>query len=408
MNNFTNGFYSKGVLQRLAPWFVTGFSDAEGTFIISITKNDKLLVGWEVKAMFKIGLHIRDLNLLEQIQKFFGVGKVSIDINKNFCVFHVHSLEEIVKFILPHFNEYPLLSNKGQDFLLFKDIVMLMYNNKAHLNKEGLQKIINLKASLNNGLTAVLAEAFPFTISAVRPNMIAFKPEQIDKFWIAGISSGDGTFKIDKKVSKTHKSGYQISLTFEVTQNSRDELLLRALIDRLGCGRYYFDIRNNTGTFTVKDFSSIYSIIIPLFLEHKILGVKALDIEDFCRAAEIINKGDHLTDEGAAIIIGLKSGMNRGRVESTFIPKRSLPEGTLYIYNKDQTVLYYCTTNLSDIINDLNIQINALNKHLINGTLYLKNFTFSNNLIPGAQEQIMTLADLSLKLKRIRDGKKSK
>jgi hypothetical protein len=70
--------------------------------------------------------------------------------------------------------------------------------------------------------------------------------------------------------------------------------------------------------------------------------------------------------------------------------------------------LYYYTTDLSDITFGLNIQENAFNKHLNNGTLYLKNFTFSNNLIPGAQERIMTLADLSLKLKRIRDGKKSK
>lgn len=64
-------------LQGLHPWFITGFSDAEGTFIISITNNSKLPVGWEVKAMFKIGLHNIDYDLLQQIQAFFGVGKVT-------------------------------------------------------------------------------------------------------------------------------------------------------------------------------------------------------------------------------------------------------------------------------------------------------------------------------------------
>jgi hypothetical protein len=132
--------------------------------------------------MFKIGLHIKDLNLLQQIQTFFGVGKVSIDIKNNTGVFRVHNLDDIVKIILPHFNEYPLLSKKRADFLLFKEIVLLMYNNKAHLNKEGLQKIISLKASLNNGLTAVLTEAFPFTVSAPRPKIAVPSAEYINKF----------------------------------------------------------------------------------------------------------------------------------------------------------------------------------------------------------------------------------
>ena len=44
---------------------------------------------------------------------------------------------------------------------------------------------------------------------------------------------------------------------FEITQNSRDELLLRALINQLGCGKYYEDAQNNTGTYTVSSFSDI-------------------------------------------------------------------------------------------------------------------------------------------------------
>lgn len=130
--------------------------------------------------MFKIGLHIKDYDLLQRIQSFFEVGKVTLDVENNTCTFQVHILEDLVKVILPHFDKYPLLSNKRSDFLLFQKIVLLMYNDKSHLSIEGLQRIVNLRASLNNGLSSVLSVAFPFSVAVPRP--IVPEPKLIDKF----------------------------------------------------------------------------------------------------------------------------------------------------------------------------------------------------------------------------------
>lgn len=62
----------------LHPQFVSGFSDAEGCFMISITqkaKNNK----WQVLALFQLGLHSRDLPLLNKIQSFFGgIGNINV------------------------------------------------------------------------------------------------------------------------------------------------------------------------------------------------------------------------------------------------------------------------------------------------------------------------------------------
>jgi hypothetical protein len=41
-------------------------------------------------------------------------------------------LENLTRFILPHFKKYPLLTQKRADFELFKQIVFMM-NNKEHL-----------------------------------------------------------------------------------------------------------------------------------------------------------------------------------------------------------------------------------------------------------------------------------
>jgi len=56
----------------------------------------------------------------------------------------------LLNVIIPHFMNYPLLTQKAADFNLFVQIVQLM-NKGAHLNHSGLQQIANIKASLNKG-----------------------------------------------------------------------------------------------------------------------------------------------------------------------------------------------------------------------------------------------------------------
>ena len=58
------------------PWFVTGFTDGEGCFSISIIRCKERKVGWRILPRFHIGLHQKDKALLEQIQNFFCVGNV--------------------------------------------------------------------------------------------------------------------------------------------------------------------------------------------------------------------------------------------------------------------------------------------------------------------------------------------
>jgi len=47
-----------------------------------------------------------------------------------------------------------------------------------HLTVEGLQKIINIRASINKGLSPLLKEAFPNSVAVTRP------PMSLEKFSI--------------------------------------------------------------------------------------------------------------------------------------------------------------------------------------------------------------------------------
>jgi len=57
-------------------------------------------------------------------------------------------------------------------------------NKKEHLTSDGLQQIINIRASLNNGLSDVLKSAFADFTAVPRPLVIDQKIP--DPHWLAG------------------------------------------------------------------------------------------------------------------------------------------------------------------------------------------------------------------------------
>jgi hypothetical protein len=50
---------------------------------------------------------------------------------------------------------------------------------------------------------------------------------------------------------------------------------------------------------------------------------------------------------------------------------------SLYMYNRDKSILYYYSTQQKDFIKNLNIHFETLKKHLNNGTYYLGKYSFS-------------------------------
>lgn len=297
--------------QLIEPWFFSGFSDAEGCFLITIRKDHKYKFGWRIEANFIINLHKRDLVLLNLLQTYLdGVGRISKERN-NCYDYTVGSLEQIITKVIPHFDKYPLKTQKYSDYLLFKEVVIIMKNG-GHLTKVGLQKIINIRSSINKGLNASLIEAFPLTIPLPRPlgqalvNSTKFNPQ-----WIAGFTSGDGCFRISIRESKFNKAGSSVKTLFILTQHSRDELLLKSLINFFKCGHTYTYLNNTE--FKCQSFKYNYGTIMPFFKKYPILGVKAKDFADWVRVIEMIQYKAHLTKEGFEQVRIIKEGMNKGR-----------------------------------------------------------------------------------------------
>ncbi len=236
-NYYCSNSYSNSTLSitSLNPYFVTGFSDAEASFIILILKEPKNKTNWTVKTRFTIGLHKKDIQILELIKSYFGgIGTISPQ-NKESVQYRVGSLKDLNEKIIPHFDKYPLISKKQADFILFKQIINLM-NHKEHLTLEGLHKILSIKGSLNLGLSDEIKTNFPNIRTIERPLVALPKINEIDPNWISGFTSGEGCFHVRIKNSTKSKFGVQVSLLFKITQQERDKELMKSFIDYFNCG----------------------------------------------------------------------------------------------------------------------------------------------------------------------------
>ena len=104
------------------PWFVTGLSDAESSFIVrnsKNTQNKRTKIGWIVSSNFQITLHQREFSLLLMLQQFFGgIGKINIDPKHESSKYTIIKLNDLKNVIIPHFYKYPLLHLRNEKQML--------------------------------------------------------------------------------------------------------------------------------------------------------------------------------------------------------------------------------------------------------------------------------------------------
>jgi len=79
----------------LYPYYITGFSDGESTFVVSLTKDNEYKTGWRVGLVFAIGLHEKDVMLLKHIKSKFKVGSIRFSKSNNSAIYAVQSVKDI-------------------------------------------------------------------------------------------------------------------------------------------------------------------------------------------------------------------------------------------------------------------------------------------------------------------------
>lgn len=125
------------------------------------------------------------------MKSYFGVGNNYYENQRNVARYTVKTSKDLINVIIPHFDNYPLITKKKADFLLFKEAVGKNYNGD-HLTQKGLEEILSLKASSNLGLSPKLQSNFPQIIPFPRPSIL--NQTVPHPYWLVGFTEGDGGF----------------------------------------------------------------------------------------------------------------------------------------------------------------------------------------------------------------------
>jgi len=129
-------------------WYITGFTDGEGCFSISFNRRAKLKTGIEVRPSFSIGQNKHSLQVLKDINAYFGCGAIRFSKADQMYKYEVRSIGDIMKRIIPHFKKFPLQTSKSRDFEIFAKICELIYQSR-HLNNKYLEQIIHQSYLMN-------------------------------------------------------------------------------------------------------------------------------------------------------------------------------------------------------------------------------------------------------------------
>lgn len=128
-------------------YYLSGFTDGEGSFNVSIRRHKDYRIRWKVSLAFNVS-QIGD-SIPRLFRETFRCGTIRCREDK-VCYFEVVKLQDILERVVPFFERYALLSAKQKDFLIFRKIARLM-EKKKHLQRKGLGRIIELRNPMNRG-----------------------------------------------------------------------------------------------------------------------------------------------------------------------------------------------------------------------------------------------------------------
>ena len=132
----------------IRPHWLAGFTAGDGSFCVLVEKDSRYRSGYRSKLKFNICQNFKDKLLMERIASYLNCGMV-VENSRGEVNFNVHKFSHNYDIIIPFFDKYAINGVKAQDFKDWKYVALLI-KNKAHLNKEGIDKIIHIKTNMNN------------------------------------------------------------------------------------------------------------------------------------------------------------------------------------------------------------------------------------------------------------------
>lgn len=329
------------------PSWLSGFVDGEGCFSISFTKRSASNLGIDVKPSFSLSQHIRSEACLYQIKNYFTCGGIRFDKNNQSYKYEIRNLTLLIQHILPHFEKYPLLTNKYMDFIKFSYICYLM-KRKLHLNSTGLATIIDTAFTMNaigkrkytkQELLNILQVSKPsHSTLECAASYLTFN-EFLSRFdlqhaelqrlliqgidniknlnypsWLSGFVDGEGCFFVSLIEGKDK---LRLIMTFQVDQYETSKKCMDTIKIFFGCG-YIIHRKTKMLSFRLSSSLFIKNKIIPHFEKYPLLTSKSQSFIKFKNVFDITQgKSLNYTDPNFKQVIDLVRAVPLGHAHET-------------------------------------------------------------------------------------------
>lgn len=130
-------------------YYLAGFADGEGSFNVSFRPRKDYPVPWKVSLSFNVSQ--KDRVILALFKRHLGCGTLR-GRPDGVWYYEVTNFGAIKENVIPFFERFRFLSaKKKRDFAKFKQIVALMREERAHLNPDGIRKILEIREDMNDG-----------------------------------------------------------------------------------------------------------------------------------------------------------------------------------------------------------------------------------------------------------------
>ncbi len=139
-----------GVGFALEPWYVTGLTEGEGCFCVSLAVRAKMRTGLEARPSYSLSLNEKDEDLLTALKEFFGCGWIRASRGDRTFKYEVRSVTELAERVVPHFEEFPLRGAKARSFAGFAEVCRMLGQGE-HLSREGMAEIVRIAYEMNLG-----------------------------------------------------------------------------------------------------------------------------------------------------------------------------------------------------------------------------------------------------------------
>ena len=129
--------------------------------------------------------------------------------------------------------------------------------------------------------------------------------------YLTGFADGEGSFNVSLRKRDDHSMGWQVILTFNVSQ--KESYILSQFKKYLGCGRIQ-QRKDGLHMYVCSNPLSIQERIIPFFRKFQFRSAqKKKNFSLFCIIAGKVSKKEHLTEKGLEEIVELREKLNEGK-----------------------------------------------------------------------------------------------